>query len=53
MGETNLDNEPSADGIGPGWLAEAERRYQEINDGTACTIPSEEVFAELAVRHQE
>jgi predicted RNase H-like HicB family nuclease len=39
--------------VGPGWLAEAERRYQEIKDGTALTIPSEEVFAELATRHRK
>jgi putative addiction module component (TIGR02574 family) len=45
--------EPSADRVGPGWLAEAERRHQEIKDGTAQTIPSEEVFATLAARHQQ
>ena len=53
MGETNLDDEASADKVGPGWLEEAERRYQEIKNGTACTIPSEEVFADLAARHQK
>jgi predicted RNase H-like HicB family nuclease len=39
--------------VGPGWLAEAERRYQEIKDGKALTTPSEEVFAELAARRQK
>jgi putative addiction module component (TIGR02574 family) len=46
-------DEPSADEVGAGWLAEAERRYQELKDGTAQTIPSEEVFATLAARNQE
>ena len=46
-------DEPSADGVGRGWLAETERRYQEIKNGTASTIPSEEVFAEFAARHQQ
>lgn len=46
-------DEPSADEVGPGWLAEAERRYQELKAGRAQTIPSEEVFAELAARHQK
>ena len=46
-------DEPSADEVGPGWLAEAERRYQELRDGTARTISSEEVFAELAARNQK
>jgi putative addiction module component (TIGR02574 family) len=45
--------EPSADRVGPGWLAEAERRYEEIKDGTARTIPSEEVFATLSARRQK
>ena len=53
MGETDLDDKPSADKVGPGWLAETERRYQEIKDGTESTIPSEEVFAALAARHQK
>jgi len=46
--------EPSAaEQLGPGWLAEAEHRHQELEDGKARTIPSEEVFAELAARRQE
>jgi putative addiction module component (TIGR02574 family) len=45
--------QPSADRVGPGWLAEAQRRHQELKDGTAQTIPSEEVFATLAARHQK
>jgi putative addiction module component (TIGR02574 family) len=45
--------EPSSDKVGPGWLAEAQRRHQELKDGAAQTIPSEEVFATLAARHQE
>jgi putative addiction module component (TIGR02574 family) len=46
-------DEPSADGVGAGWLAETERRYQELKDGAAQTIPSEEAFATLAARNQE
>ena len=45
--------DPSADRVGPGWLAETQRRHQELKDGTAQTIPSEEVFATLAARHQK
>jgi len=45
--------ESSVDRVGPGWLAEAQRRHQELKDGTAQTIPSEEVFATLAARHQK
>ena len=29
------------------WLAEAERRFQELRDGVVCGIPAQEVFAEL------
>ena len=50
--EFNVD-ESSADAVGAGWLAEGERRYQELKDGSARTIPSEEVFAEFAARHQQ
>jgi putative addiction module component (TIGR02574 family) len=46
-------DEPSADDVGRGWLAEAERRHQELKAGMAQTIPSEEVFAALAARHQK
>jgi putative addiction module component (TIGR02574 family) len=45
-------DEPSTEELGQGWVAEAERRYQEIKAGTARTTPSEEVFAALAARHQ-
>ena len=43
-------DEPSADELGKGWLAEAERRYQELKAGRARTIPSAEVFAKLESR---
>ena len=39
--------------VGQGWVAEAERRFEELKAGTARTIPSEEVFATLATRHEE
>lgn len=29
------------------WIAEAERRYQELRDGIVQGIPAREVFAEL------
>lgn len=29
------------------WIAEAERRFQELRDGTVKGIPAAEVFAEL------
>jgi putative addiction module component (TIGR02574 family) len=44
--------DPSADSLGQGWLAEAERRREELKAGTASTIPSEEVFATLESRYR-
>jgi putative addiction module component (TIGR02574 family) len=32
------------------WVDEAARRYQQLLDGTATSIPSEEVFARLEAR---
>jgi hypothetical protein len=32
------------------WVEEAARRYQQLLDGTATSIPSEEVFARLKAR---
>jgi len=29
------------------WIAEAERRFQELRDGVVQGIPTQEVFAEL------
>ena len=29
------------------WIAEAERRFQELRDGVVQGIPAQEVFAEL------
>ena len=29
------------------WIAEAERRFQELSDGVVQGIPAKEVFAEL------
>jgi putative addiction module component (TIGR02574 family) len=46
-------DEPSTEELGQGWVAEAERRYQELKARTAQTIPSEEVFATLAARNQK
>jgi putative addiction module component, TIGR02574 family len=46
-------DEPSAEEVGQGWLAEAQRRYLELKAGTARTIPSEQVFATLEARHQK
>ena len=31
--------------LSPAWVAEIERRWQGIEDGTAKTIPADEVFA--------
>ena len=32
------------------WLAEAARRYRQLKDGTAKSLPSDEVFARLDAR---
>ena len=32
------------------WLTEAARRYRQLKDGTAKSLPSEEVFARLDAR---
>jgi putative addiction module component (TIGR02574 family) len=32
------------------WLAEAERRFQELRDGVVQGIPAQDVFAELRTK---
>lgn len=32
------------------WLAEAERRFQELRDGVVQGIPAQEVFAQLRAK---
>ncbi len=44
--------EPSIEDIGQGWLAEAERRYQDLRADRARSIPSEEVFARREARNR-
>jgi putative addiction module component (TIGR02574 family) len=34
------------------WVEEAARRYQQLRDGTASSIPSDEVFARLEARQR-
>jgi len=34
------------------WVEEAARRYEELKNGSARAIPSEEVFAKLARRNR-
>jgi putative addiction module component (TIGR02574 family) len=43
-------DEPTADEVGEGWIAEAERRYQELKAGRARTVASQDVLARLAHR---
>ncbi|HEV7427420.1 MAG TPA: addiction module protein [Thermoanaerobaculia bacterium] len=42
--------ELSPDEIGRLWVDEAARRYRQLRDGTATSIPSDEVFARLDAR---
>jgi putative addiction module component (TIGR02574 family) len=44
--------DPTADSLGQGWLAEAERRGDALRAGNAHTISSEEVFETLESRHR-
>lgn len=44
--ETELLDEIERD-----WIEEADRRFQEIQDGIDVGVPAEEVFAELGKRH--
>ncbi|HEY3055045.1 MAG TPA: addiction module protein [Thermoanaerobaculia bacterium] len=44
-------DQPSADEVGQGWVAEAQRRYEELKAGRARTIASDDVFAELQNRN--
>jgi putative addiction module component (TIGR02574 family) len=39
-----------AEGYDPAWIAEITRRMDEIEAGTARTIPAEEVFAKMRAR---
>jgi putative addiction module component (TIGR02574 family) len=34
------------------WVSEAARRYQQLRDGTAKSIPADEVFARLEARQR-
>lgn len=34
------------------WIAEAERRFQELRDGVVQGIPAKEVFAELRTKRK-
>jgi len=34
------------------WVNEAARRYRQLRDGTASSIPSDEVFARLEARQR-
>jgi putative addiction module component (TIGR02574 family) len=45
--------DPSIEGLGEGWVVEAERRYEELKAGRARSIPSEEVFAKLESRSRK
>jgi hypothetical protein len=38
---------PPEEGVEAAWLAEAERRGQEIDSGTVQCVPSQEVFAKI------
>ena len=42
--------EPADEDVEQAWIEEAERRAQEILDGTAETIPGELVFERLRAR---
>jgi putative addiction module component (TIGR02574 family) len=44
--------ELSADEIERLWVGEAARRYRQLRDGTAKSIPSDEVFARLEARQR-
>jgi putative addiction module component (TIGR02574 family) len=46
-------DEPSVEELGQGWIAEAQRRYEEIKAGKVHSIPSEEVFAKLEARNRK
>jgi putative addiction module component (TIGR02574 family) len=43
----------SIEGLGDGWVAEAERRHEELKAGKARSVPSEEVFARLESRSRK
>jgi len=43
----------SIEGLGDGWIAEAERRHEELKAGKALSVPSEEVFARLESRSRK
>lgn len=46
-------DEPSADEVGQGWVAEAERRYQDLKAGRSRSLPSVDVFAKLQARSKK
>lgn len=43
----------SPEGLGEGWVAEAERRHEELRAGRAHSVSSEEVFAKLESRSRK
>ena len=45
--------DPSIEGLGEGWMAEAERRHEDLKAGRAHSVPSEEVFAKLESRSRK
>ena len=44
------DEAKSPEQIGRLWLAEAERRFEELRDGVVPGIPAREVFAQLRAK---
>ena len=45
--------DPSIEGLGEGWMAEAERRHEDLKAGRSRSVPSEEVFAKLDSRSRK
>jgi len=41
---------PAEEGLDREWIAEAERRLEEIRSGKVATIPADDVFAEIRKR---
>jgi putative addiction module component (TIGR02574 family) len=39
-------------GVEQAWFEEAERRHQQLSDGSVQGIPAEEVFAKLSAKYQ-
>jgi putative addiction module component (TIGR02574 family) len=45
-----IEYELGGDDIDPAWDAELLRRIESVRNGTAKTVPAEEVFAEIRAR---